>query len=238
MVRVNQFRTGALVQSQISILGRSKKRAFFEHDVRKRDYFWTAVYFNGICLKYPVKKRLLIPRSHREDLNGITGYSFLSAPNISNIYRNKYRRGSNKNRGFFGFIIRQHRKSLRRLRLRFSNQIYSNMTNSLKKYENLVRLSRIKKRAFFVQCRVKFSNHLGAIGAEPLKQIFLGYSHKGKYVLRLRKLLSSIKLNRYRELSVDISHLSCRRNRRSRLNQILGCHPIRVSRSGEVKTFY
>jgi hypothetical protein len=114
---------GSLINLQVAILSRSRKKAFFERDKRKRDYFWTALYFNGLCISHTQsrhKKDLLIMRSHKDDLNGITGYFFTSAPNILNTNVDKLVTfpvygGRHK------LFIKSHRVALRRLRLRFSS---------------------------------------------------------------------------------------------------------------------
>jgi len=91
------------------------------------------------------------------------------------------------------------------------------MINFLKKYKNLIQLSNIKCRAFLVQRRIKILDSIGAIGAEPLKQVFLGYGYKSKYIIRLGKLLNRARVNRYREVFVKSRSIRCRPKARSRL---------------------
>jgi len=50
---------GAFLTIQIAVLLKSKKRSFFKQHNRYRDYFWSILFFNGICIKKSFNKVLL-----------------------------------------------------------------------------------------------------------------------------------------------------------------------------------
>jgi len=120
----SKLREGSVLNIRVAVLVKSRKRAFFSKTKRKRFYFWALLNFNGLCIK--IKKvcgnsHLLVLRSYKEDLNGITGIFFLSAPNIININVLKLTDLYWTEKVRYKLIIKRHHKILRKLRLKFSN---------------------------------------------------------------------------------------------------------------------
>jgi hypothetical protein len=108
---------GAFLTIQIAVLLKTKKRAFYKQHHRYRDYFWSILFFNGICIKKNANKVLVRVFTKFE---GFLGCFFLKAPNVLKVRILRETKYSITKKAALMYLIPKQHKILRNLRRKFS----------------------------------------------------------------------------------------------------------------------